>query len=104
MWWRALCGEMVIVSELPSGLAMHEQGGLPNDAEAITLEALMDRRQGNFEKAIQEVNEAMTRDPRNTIPISALADTLVTTRQFYKAEQAYERAIELSPDQPLLSV
>src|SRR5258707_10407497 len=46
----------------------------------------------------------MTRDPRNTIAISALADTLVTTRQFYKAKQAYERAIELSPDQPLLSV
>src|SRR5260221_3681660 len=78
--------------------------GLPNDAEAITLEALMDRRQGNFEKAIQEFNEPMTRDPRNTIPISAFADTLVATRHLHHAAQAYERAIELSPDQPLLSV
>jgi len=84
-------------------LAMARQG-LPNDAEAIMLEALMDRRQGNFEKAIQEFNEAMTRDPRNSTPIAALADTLVSTRQFYASEQAYDRAIHVSPDQPLLRV
>jgi tetratricopeptide (TPR) repeat protein len=68
------------------------------------LEALMDRRQGNFEKAIQEFNKAMTRDPRNSTPIAALADTLVSTRQFYASEQAYDRAIRVSPDQSLLRV
>ena len=72
--------------------------GLPNDSEAIGLEALMDRRQGQFEKAIQEFKE----DPRNTLWIQHLADTLYYTRQFRAAEQAFDRAIELRPDLPIL--
>ena len=62
--------------------------GLPNDSEAIGLEALMDRRQGQFEKAIQEFKE----DPRNTLWIQHLADTLYYTRQFRAAEQAFDQA------------
>jgi TolB-like protein len=76
--------------------------GLPNDAEAIALGARMDRRQGQFEKAIAEFNEAITRDPRNTVSIQELADTLYYTRQFRAAEQAFDRVIELRPDLPIL--
>jgi TolB-like protein len=39
--------------------------GLPNDAEAIWLGSELDMHQGHFEKAIQERNEAITRDPLN---------------------------------------
>jgi tetratricopeptide (TPR) repeat protein len=38
--------------------------GLPNNVDAILLEAYMDRRQGNWEKAIEEFNEVIARDPR----------------------------------------
>ena len=76
--------------------------GLPNDAEAIALEAYMDRRQGNWEKAIQEFNEAITRDPHNSVLIENLAITLCYTRQFSEAEQMFGRLIELRPDQPIL--
>jgi TolB-like protein len=72
--------------------------GLPNDSEATGLEALMERRQGQFEKAIQEFKE----DPRNTLWIQHLADTLYYTRQFRAAEQAFDRVIELRPDLPIL--
>ena len=41
--------------------------GLPNDTEAAALEAYMDRRQGRFEKAIQELNEASLRDPHDSV-------------------------------------
>ena len=41
--------------------------GLPNDADAIALEAYIDRRQGQWEKAIQELKDAITRDPRNSV-------------------------------------
>ena len=78
--------------------------GLPNDAEAVLLAALMDRRQGNFEKAIQEFKEAIKLDPRNTFSIAELSHTLILTRQFRAAEQVYHRLIELFPDQPMLKL
>ena len=61
----------------------------------------MDRRQGNFEKAIQEFNEAISRDPRNAEAIAELGNTLFWTRQFSAAERAYDRLIELVPSRPM---
>ena len=78
--------------------------GLPNDAEAIALGGRMDRRLGQFENAIQEFNQAVTRDPRNILWIQELADTFYYTRQFRAAEQAFDRLIDLRPDQPILKV
>ena len=75
---------------------------MPNDAEVLALEAYMDRRQGNFEKAVQELKEAITLDPRN--PTIELADTLFMVRQFSAAGKAYDRAIDLAPDHPILKV
>jgi TolB-like protein/Tfp pilus assembly protein PilF len=84
-------------------LAMARRG-LPNDATAIALEAYMVRRQGNFEKAIQDLKEAIARDPRNAESIAELGDTLFSTRQFGASNDAYDRLIELAPDQPMLKV
>jgi hypothetical protein len=39
------------------------QLALPNDADAIVLQAYIDRREGHFQKAIQEFNEAVTPRP-----------------------------------------
>jgi TolB-like protein/Tfp pilus assembly protein PilF len=78
--------------------------GLPNNIDAIELPAIMDRRQGHFEKAIQEFNEALALDPNNANPMSDLAYTLYATRQFLAAEQVYERLINRVPDQPMLKV
>lgn len=78
--------------------------GLPNDAGAIALEAYMDRRQGMWDKAIQEFNDAITRDPHNSTLIEELALTLAETRQFRAAGQMFDRLIELRPDEPILKV
>ncbi|MFY9987500.1 MAG: hypothetical protein WAK31_22275 [Chthoniobacterales bacterium] len=77
--------------------------GLPNNAEAIALEAYMDRRQGYFEKAIQELNEAITRDPHNSVFVEELGLTLCFTHQFDDAGQTFDRLIELRPEQPILT-
>jgi serine/threonine protein kinase len=77
---------------------------MPNSVPAMDLEALLDRRAGYFEKAIQELKESSELDPRNPIPASILATTLSMARQFPAAERAYDRAIELAPDQPMLKV
>jgi tetratricopeptide (TPR) repeat protein len=78
--------------------------GLTNSAEVFRLEAWMDRRQGKWEKAIQNLNEAIARDPRNILSIHDLADTTWLFRQFSAADKAYDRLIELLPDQPMLKV
>jgi TolB-like protein/Tfp pilus assembly protein PilF len=84
-------------------LAIARQG-LPNDAEAIMLEAYIDRRQGQFAKAIQEFNEALSRDPRNSVAVEELGNTLFYTRQFRDAGKAFDRLIELRPDEPMLQL
>jgi serine/threonine protein kinase len=77
---------------------------MPNNTEALQLEAYIDRRQGNFEKAVQEFKEAIARDPRDLLPIRELAGLLSGLRQFSAAKQAYDRAIELAPNQPMLKL
>jgi len=76
--------------------------GLPNGAEASALAAFMDFRQGQFEQAIQEFNEAIKRDPHNSVLIENLALTFVCMRHFRAAEQTFDRLIELRPDEPIL--
>jgi TolB-like protein/Tfp pilus assembly protein PilF len=78
--------------------------GLVNSAEVFLLEGLIDRRQGKFEKAIREFNEAIAHDPHNSASIGDLGTTFYVTRQFAAAEKAYDRLIRLLPDQPMLKV
>jgi tetratricopeptide (TPR) repeat protein/predicted ATPase len=80
------------------------KAGLPNSAEANILAASIDRRQGNFEKAIQEFNKASQLDPCNTSSIAALSRTLFLTRHYRAANQVFQQLIEFCPDQPMLKV
>jgi len=84
-------------------LTMAKRGSL-NNSEASSLEALIDLRQGKWEKSVQEFNEAIKRDPSNTILMAQLCAVLSETRQFAAAQQAYDRLIELVPDQPKLKI
>ena len=76
------------------------KAGLPNDPEALELQAFMDRRLGRFQEAVTGLKAALELDPRNPQPNSDLAATLLGMRQFRDAEQAYDRLIKLVPDQP----
>jgi TolB-like protein/Flp pilus assembly protein TadD len=77
---------------------------LANNVDVFLLEARIDRREGAFEKAIREFDEAILRDPRNSVSIGDFATTLVITRQFAAAEKVYDRLIELAPEKPMLRV
>jgi TolB-like protein/Flp pilus assembly protein TadD len=78
--------------------------GSPNNPQISKLKASMDRRQGNWESAIREYQEAIARDPRNALIYEDLANALSFTRQFRAADQAFARLIEIEPDQPMLKV
>jgi tetratricopeptide (TPR) repeat protein len=78
--------------------------GLTNSAEVFRLEAWMDRRQGKWEKAIQDLNEAIARDPRNILSIHDLADTTELFGQYSASEKAFDRLIDLLPDWPMIKV
>jgi serine/threonine protein kinase len=77
---------------------------LPNSAEAMVLEAWLDHRQGRFEKAIEELGQALRLDPRNPEVVWALGIALVDVRRFPAAEEAYNRLIGQAPNNPMLRV
>ena len=77
---------------------------LPNNSDATELPAFIDRRQGHFEKAVQEFREALALDPRNPNPISDLAFTLYAMREFRASEEVYDQLINRVPDQPMLKI
>jgi TolB-like protein/Flp pilus assembly protein TadD len=80
------------------------KAGLPNNPQAIELQAFMDRRQGHFQEAVNGIKAALELDPQNPEPLADLAFTLWTMRQFREAGEVYDRLISLVPDQPSLKI
>jgi tetratricopeptide (TPR) repeat protein len=76
--------------------------GLPNDVKVILAAAWIDRRQGRWEEAIRGFHEAISLDPRNVAPLVYLGSTLANLRRFADAEDAYNRAIDLEPNNLML--
>jgi TolB-like protein len=84
--------------ELPKMHLAIAKRGLPSNVEAFRLEGWISRRQGYWEKCIQQFNKAITLDPRNPIPFAELGDTFYNIRRFREAERAFNHAIDLAPD------
>jgi tetratricopeptide (TPR) repeat protein len=84
-------------------LAIAERG-LPSNSDAFLLEGLMSRRQGYWEKCIQQLKKAVTLDPRNPIPLAELGDTFYNIRRFREAERAFDSAIDLAPDPKVIKL
>ena len=78
--------------------------GLQNSSDAYLLEAYMRRRQGNYEKAVTDFNQAISRDPLNSRAITELAITLFMMRRFPASEKTFDRAISVAPEAPILRV
>ncbi|MGH8211597.1 MAG: tetratricopeptide repeat protein [Rhodanobacteraceae bacterium] len=70
----------------------------PNDAGAMMATAFVLRREGQFEGAISQLQSALERDPRNSEFAFELALTELMVRGYSFAEQGYERALALDPD------
>jgi serine/threonine protein kinase len=76
----------------------------PNNAEAMVFGAYIDQRQGNFEKAVRQLNQALNLDPRNPTTISAMASALCAVRRFPALEEVYNRLMDRVPNNPMVKV
>jgi len=70
--------------------------GLP--AEAINLIGAVRRRQGRFEEAIRDQQEAARLDPRSPGQLLEVAISLLLTRRYEEADGTVDRALTIAPD------
>jgi len=72
---------------------------LPNNSELLHLGAVLNRRQGRWDKATAGLERAATLDPRNPDLLQSLAWTYRCLRRYRDAERILDRLIEIEPDQ-----
>ncbi|MGH7536615.1 MAG: tetratricopeptide repeat protein, partial [Gemmatimonadales bacterium] len=73
--------------------------GRPNDATITLVTGAAERRRGNFQQALSEMDRARTLDPRFGVPAVDYAYTLMLMGRYGEAEPAWDRAIAIGPDQ-----
>jgi TolB-like protein/Flp pilus assembly protein TadD len=73
--------------------------GLPNDTSILHAVALIQRRQGRFHEAINNMKSAIDLSPQNARLAFELGLTNSLFRQYSQAELEMDRSISLAPDQ-----
>jgi TolB-like protein/Tfp pilus assembly protein PilF len=84
-------------------LAMTERA-LPNSSDALTLAAMIDRRQGRWDESTKGLERAVSLDPRNLEIITRLFENDLCLRRFREAEDTSDRLVKLGTDKPGLSL
>jgi len=74
---------------------------MPNNAELLAAEAFIHRRQGRWEAAAEELEQAFPLNPLDARLITELGDTYVSLRKYPQAEGWLNKAVALVPDQSL---
>jgi serine/threonine-protein kinase len=74
----------------------------PNDPEALTALAYLERRTGNFTDASRLLEKALGLDPMNAILAYNTADTFLRLRQYERASDIIEHSLLLIPGQVAL--
>ncbi len=77
---------------------------LPNNAQIFKFLGLIDRRQGRWDEAVQNVERAVDLDPRNQDTLGDLEDTYFKQRRYEEAVAVAYRALALQPRSALLRV
>ena len=69
----------------------------PESAELRYIRALLNRRLGQFEDARSLLDEMVANEPRNTLALATLGETLMMMRRYDEAEATLARAMEVAP-------
>jgi len=73
---------------------------LPGSSEALGALALIARRQGHWDQSIAYFERALVLDPRNLQLLMRAAETYDIVRQFPAALKLYDRALDITPNDP----
>jgi tetratricopeptide (TPR) repeat protein len=85
--------------DFTGGLEEFQQAekGLPNNADITNAIALIQRRLGHWEEAIDRFRRVLELDPRNTNAYNELAATYTALRRFPEAHAIADRILALEP-------
>jgi TolB-like protein/cytochrome c-type biogenesis protein CcmH/NrfG len=75
---------------------------LPGNSEVPRALGLIARREGHWDESIAYFEQALVLDPRNMELLADAAGTYATLRQFPTAVKFYDRALDISPNEPSL--
>ena len=73
---------------------------VPGNAEAYAIRSFILRRRGNFDDSIPDLERAIDLDPRNALWPFELGNTYGHVGRWDRAVSYYDRAIQLSPNDP----
>lgn len=71
----------------------------PNNADALSAIAFVERRQGKFEESVEHLKRVFELDPRRPILPMEMGSILTRLRRYAEAESYYDRALQLAPEQ-----
>jgi tetratricopeptide (TPR) repeat protein len=69
----------------------------PNNAQAVEYSGYVHRRQGQWQKCLEELNKALERDPRNAGVAGNLGQTYGLLRMWKEGERIARNAVSLDP-------
>jgi TolB-like protein/Tfp pilus assembly protein PilF len=75
---------------------------LPGNSEVPRALGLIARREGHWDEGIAYFEQALVLDPRNMELLTDAAGTYASLRQFPTAVKFYDRALDISPNEPSL--
>jgi len=75
---------------------------LPGTSEVLEALGRVTRREGHWDESIAYFEQALALDPRNRDLLGETAGTYANLRQFPTAVKFYDRALDISPNEPSL--
>jgi serine/threonine-protein kinase len=75
------------------------EGGRPSDARILLIRSAIRTRQGRFQEGLANIKSAFDLDPKSSRLANGIGYTLGKLRRYAEADQWFDRAIALRPDQ-----
>jgi TolB-like protein len=73
---------------------------IPNDADVLNTAGAIARREGRWNEAVTNLEQARDRDPRNLSVLWSLLESYLALHEYIKAEGAVNAALSVSPNAP----